>query len=90
MIRRPALLDRAVSHIRISGKNNNHMKIAIVNGSPRKGNTYTAINALINGTAGKHDIDIIEADKLNISGCKGCGVYQCHKGCVAKTIPMQQ
>ena len=60
------------------------MKIAIVNGSPRKGNTYTAINALINGTAGKHDIDIIEADKLNISGCKGCGVCQCHKGCVAK------
>lgn len=60
------------------------MKIAIVNGSARKGNTYTAINALVSGMAGKHEVDIIEADKLNISGCKGCGVCQCHKGCVAR------
>lgn len=60
------------------------MKIAIVNGSARKGNTYTAINALLSGIAGKHEVDIIEADKLSISGCKGCGACQCHKGCVAK------
>lgn len=31
MIRRPALTDRAVSRIRTPGKDNNHMKIAIVN-----------------------------------------------------------
>lgn len=60
------------------------MKIAIVNGSARKGNTYTAINALVSGIAKKHDIDIIEADKLKISGCKGCDVCQFNNGCVAK------
>lgn len=50
------------------------MKVAIVNDSARKGNTYTAINALVSGMAGKHEVDIIETDKLNINGCKGCGV----------------
>lgn len=59
------------------------MKIVIVNGSPRKGNTITAVNAFGAG-ASAHEIEIIDADKLNISGCKGCGACQCHKGCVAK------
>ena len=58
------------------------MKIVIVNGSPRKGNTVTAINAFASG-ASAHEIEIIDADKLNISGCKGCGACQCHKGCIA-------
>lgn len=59
------------------------MKIVIVNGSPRKGNTVAAINAFAAG-AEKHDIEIIDADKLSISGCKGCNVCQCMNGCVAK------
>ena len=60
------------------------MKIAIVNGSPRKGNTYAAINAFMAGAVGRHSCEVIEADKLNISPCKGCGACQCQKGCVAK------
>ncbi len=60
------------------------MKIVIVNGSPRKGNTNAAIEAFVSGAEKNNDIEIIKADKLNISGCKGCGVCQCIKGCVAK------
>lgn len=59
------------------------MKIAIVNGSPRKGNTLTAIEAFMEGAAA-HEIELIHADKLNISGCKGCGACGCVSGCVAK------
>lgn len=60
------------------------MKIAIVNGSPRKGNTVTAIQAFVDGAVAKNEIEIIEADKLNISPCRGCGACGCYKGCVAK------
>lgn len=60
------------------------MKIAIVNGSPRKGNTAAAIDAFIEGLGGKHEVEVIEADKVNVSPCKGCGACQCYKGCVAK------
>ncbi|MQM72082.1 MAG: flavodoxin family protein [Eubacteriaceae bacterium] len=60
------------------------MKTVILNGSPRKGNTLTAINAYIEGAGEGSDIEVIHADKLNISGCKGCGACQCRNGCVAK------
>lgn len=60
------------------------MKIVVINGSARKGNTLTAINAFVKGAEEKNKIEIIEPDKLNISPCMGCGVCQCHKGCVAK------
>ena len=56
------------------------MKIVIINGSARKGNTLTAINAFIKGALEKNEIEIIEPDKLNIAPCKGCGVCQCSKG----------
>ena len=58
------------------------MKIIIINGSARKGNTLTAINALIKGASEKNEIEVIEPDKLQIAPCKGCGACQCHKGCV--------
>ena len=58
------------------------MKIVIINGSARKGNTLTAINAFIKGASGKNEIEVIQPDKLDISPCKGCGVCQCNKGCV--------
>ena len=58
------------------------MKIVIINGSARKGNTLTAINAFIKGADEKNEIEVIAPDKLHISPCKGCGVCQCHKGCV--------
>ena len=58
------------------------MKIVIINGSARKGNTLAMINAFIKGAEGKNEIEIIEPDKLKIAPCKGCGACQCHKGCV--------
>ena len=36
------------------------MKIVIINGSARKGNTLTAINAFIKGASKKNEIEIIE------------------------------
>ena len=42
-----------------------------INGSARKGNTLTAINAFIKGALEKNEIEIIEPDKLNIAPCKG-------------------
>ena len=38
------------------------MKIIIINGSARKGNTLTAINALIKGASEKNEIEVIEPD----------------------------
>ena len=60
------------------------MKIAVVNGSPRKGNTAAAIEAVLSGIGSNHEIDIIDLNRLNISPCKGCGACQCYKGCVAQ------
>lgn len=59
------------------------MKIVIINGSARKGNTSAAIDAFVKGASKKNEIEIIKPDKLNIAPCKGCGACQCHKGCVA-------
>ena len=58
------------------------MKIVIINGSARKGNTLTAIHAFMKGASEKNEIEIIAPDKLKIAPCKGCGVCQCYKGCV--------
>ncbi len=40
------------------------MKIVIINGSARKGNTLAAINAFIKGASEKNEIEIIEPDNL--------------------------
>ena len=42
------------------------MKIVIINGSARKGNTLTAINAFIKGADEKNEIEVIAPDKLRI------------------------
>ena len=63
-------------------RSDNYPTIIIINGSARKGNTLTAINALIKGASEKNEIEVIEPDKLHIAPCKGCGACQCHKGCV--------
>ena len=47
------------------------MKIVIINGSARKGNTLAAINAFIKGASEKNKIEIIEPDKLNICTMQG-------------------
>ena len=51
------------------------MKIVIINGSARKGNILTAINAFMKGAADRNAIEVIQPDKLHISPCKGCGVW---------------
>lgn len=58
------------------------MKIVILNGSARKGNTLAAINAFTKGVSKEHQIELIQPDQLHISPCKGCGACQCYKGCV--------
>ena len=58
------------------------MKIVIINGSARRGNTLTAIDAFIKGHQKKNEIEIIQPDRLHIAPCKGCGVCQCYKGCI--------
>ncbi len=35
------------------------MKIVVVNGSPRKGNTVSAIEALVEGAKAKNEIEMI-------------------------------
>lgn len=58
------------------------MKITVINGSPRKGNSLCAINTFVDAAKG-HEFDIINADGLNISPCRGCGACGCTAGCVA-------
>lgn len=58
------------------------MKIVILNGSARKGNSSAAIDAFIEGVQGKHEIEVIQPEKLSIAPCKGCNACQCYKGCV--------
>lgn len=60
------------------------MRIVIINGSARKGNTLTAINAFTKGAGEKNEIEVIAPDKLHIAPCKGCGSCECHKGCIDK------
>lgn len=47
------------------------MKIVIINGSARKGNTLRAIDAFIQGASKKNEIEIIQPDRLHIAPCKG-------------------
>lgn len=57
------------------------MKITIVNGSARKGNSAAMIEAFCGG-AKQHEVEVIAADRVNMAFCKGCNVCECHKGCV--------
>ena len=63
------------------------MKVAILNGSPRIGNTAAMVNAFAEGAkeAG-HEVDILHVGKMKIGGCLAC--EYCHsKGegkCVQK------
>lgn len=59
------------------------MKIIVLNGSPRKGNTLAAINAFVKGAA-NHDVEVIDTYKYKVGPCLGCGVCKCMNGCIAK------
>ena len=58
------------------------MKIVIVNGSPRKGNTVAAIDAFTEGASVKNEVEIINTNKLNIKPCQGCNACQSHPWCI--------
>lgn len=63
------------------------MKIAILNGSPRKENTTAMVDAFKKGAkAAGHDVEVYQVGKMKIAGCLGC--EYCHtKGngvCVQK------
>ncbi len=53
------------------------MKIAILNGSPKVGNTAAMVNAFAEGAkeAG-HEVEILHVGKMKIAGCLGC--EYCH------------
>ncbi len=53
------------------------MKIAILNGSPKIGNTAAMVNAFAEGAkAAGHDVEILHVGKMKIAGCLGC--EYCH------------
>ena len=60
------------------------MKVLVLNGSPRRGNSLTAIHAFEDGAKAKHNVEIVDTYKLNVGPCLGCGACQCQNGCVAK------
>lgn len=60
------------------------MKIVVINGSPRKGNIYSAIKAFEEGVNGKHEVEVIDATRAKIAPCKACMGCQRKDGCVDK------
>ena len=63
------------------------MKIVVLNGSPRKGNTAALVDAFVEGAeAAGHEVEVLHVGKMKIAGCLGC--EYCHtKGegtCVQK------
>ncbi len=53
------------------------MKIAILNGSPRVGNTSAMVNAFAEGAkSAGHEVEILHVGKMNINGCLAC--EYCH------------
>lgn len=65
------------------------MKILVINGSARKGNTSTAIQTFAEGaanTANGNEVEILAADKLSIAPCKGAVLVNAARGVLTKTI----
>ena len=60
------------------------MKVLILNGSPRKGNTCVAVNALQKGmdAAGGFEVMEIKANDMSVSGCIACMACECNGDCV--------
>jgi len=53
------------------------MKIAILNGSPRKQNTQAMIDAFAEGAqAAGHEVEVVHVGKMKIAGCLAC--EYCH------------
>lgn len=63
------------------------MKVLILNGSPRKGNTLTAIKAIRKGLEERPDaaeIEVVQVDTegKNIIPCKACNACGCMSRCI--------
>ena len=52
------------------------MKVIIINGSARKGNTLTAINAFAKGVSDNHELEVVDTYKLMFAPCIGCGACE--------------
>ena len=53
------------------------MKIAVLNGSPRVGNTAAMVEAFRQGAeAAGHEVEVLHVGKMKINGCLGC--EYCH------------
>lgn len=59
------------------------MKILVLNGSPRKGNTVTAVTAFAEATQINNEVEVVDAYSLKIGPCMGCDACGCTNGCVA-------
>ncbi len=61
------------------------MKIAILNGSPRKENTAAMVEAFKQGAeAAGHEVEVLHVGKMKINGCLACGY--CHEKGAGKCI----
>lgn len=63
------------------------MKVLILNGSPRKGNTLTAIKAIRKGLEERPDAADIEVTQIDAAGkeiipCKACNACGCMSRCI--------
>lgn len=60
------------------------MKVLIFNGSPRRGNTYTAVNKLVDSMAAAGDFEtkVINANSVEVSPCIACLACDCNSRCV--------
>ena len=60
------------------------MKVLILNGSPREGNTCVAANAMKKGMeqAGGFEVKEIKAADVAVSACIACGACSCDSKCV--------
>ncbi len=53
------------------------MKIALLNGSPRRENTFAMVEAFRQGAeAAGHEVEVLHVGKMKIGGCLGC--EYCH------------
>ena len=62
------------------------MKILVLNGSPRKGNSVAAINAFVGGASKKHEVEVVDAYQLKVSPCMGCGACHAIKAVLLRMI----
>ena len=67
----------------ISNDQEEQMNALILNGSPRKGNTYTAIEALKEGLTNIDNLQISQIDttSVSVSPCLACDYCKTHSNC---------